>query len=71
MCYVSGEEEQQEEEITFSGHSNCCVSFVDMVDSTNITESISATEKVRKFYSVFINTMAVVARNYGAKILKC
>ncbi|MCC2649778.1 MAG: putative adenylate cyclase (modular protein), partial [Nitrososphaeraceae archaeon] len=50
--------------------SHYCVSFVDIVNSTNITAQISHTEKIGKYYSIFINTMATLARNYGAKITK-
>lgn len=59
------------EEISFSSKSESyCVSFVDIVNSTNITAQISHTEKIGKYYSIFINTMATLARNYGAKITK-
>jgi two-component system, OmpR family, response regulator ChvI len=49
---------------------NFCICFVDMVDSTKITAETTNTEKVRKYYSIFINTMATIARNFGAKIIK-
>ena len=59
------------EEISFSGKSeNYCVSFIDMVNSTNITAQISHAEKIRRYYSIFINTMATLATNYGAKIIR-
>jgi two-component system, OmpR family, response regulator ChvI len=59
------------EEISFSGNSrNYCVCFVDMVDSTKITAQIADARKIRKYYSIFINTMAAIARNFGAKIIK-
>jgi two-component system, OmpR family, response regulator ChvI len=59
------------EEICFLAHSqNYCVCFVDMVNSTKITAEISDHQKVRQYYSIFINTMAVLAKNYGAKIIK-
>jgi CheY-like chemotaxis protein/class 3 adenylate cyclase len=59
------------EEICFLAHSeNYCVCFVDMVNSTKITAEISDRQKVRQYYSIFINTMAVLAKNYGAKIIK-
>jgi two-component system, OmpR family, response regulator ChvI len=59
------------EEISFLDHSlNCCVCFVDMVNSTKITAEISDRQKVRQYYSIFINTMAVLAKNYNAKIIK-
>lgn len=59
------------EEISFLGHSqNYCICFVDMIDSTKITAQIADPEKIRKYYSIFINTMAAVARNFDAKIIK-
>jgi two-component system response regulator ChvI len=59
------------EEICFLPNSqNYCVCFVDMVDSTSITAKISDHQKIRQYYSIFINTMAVLAKNYGAKIVK-
>ena len=59
------------EEISFSGNSrNYCVCFVDMVDSTKITAQIADARKIRKYYSIFINTMAAIARNFGAMIIK-
>src|SRR5919109_1180820 len=59
------------EEICFLAHSqNYCVCFVDMVNSTKITAEISDRKKVRQYYSIFINTMAFLAKNYGAKIIK-
>jgi two-component system, OmpR family, response regulator ChvI len=58
-------------EISFHDRSmNCCIGFVDMVNSTEITAEISDRPKVRQYYSIFINTMAILAKNYGAKIVK-
>ncbi|HET8686388.1 MAG TPA: adenylate/guanylate cyclase domain-containing protein, partial [Methanosarcina sp.] len=56
--------------IFFVRAQNCCVCFVDIVDSTRITSSINNPEKVRKYYEIFLNTMAAIARNGGAKIIK-
>jgi CheY-like chemotaxis protein len=59
------------DEICFLAQSlNCCVCIVDMVNSTKITANISNYQKIRQYYSIFINTMAVLAKNYGAKIVK-
>src|SRR6188472_4582791 len=63
--------EGQEDEIAFSDKSqNCCVFFVSMVDSISATSGIKNPEKIRRYYSIFINTMAAIARNFGAKIIK-
>ncbi len=59
-----------EDEVRFFGSRNCCVCFVNIVDSTKITSQINSSEKTRRYYEVFINTMAAIARNFGAKVLK-
>ncbi len=59
------------EEIHFSGHSQSyCVLFVDMVDSTKTTAEISDAEKVRKYFSMYLNTMASILRRNNARIIK-
>jgi CheY-like chemotaxis protein/class 3 adenylate cyclase len=59
------------EEISFIDRSlNCCVCFVDMINSTKITAKIYDRRKIGQYYSLFINTMAVLARNHDAKIVK-
>jgi two-component system, OmpR family, response regulator ChvI len=59
------------EEISFLDRSmNCCIGFIDMVNSTKATAEISNRQKIGQYYSIFINTMAVLAKNYGAKIIK-
>jgi two-component system response regulator ChvI len=59
-------------EISFLDRSmNCCIGFVDVVDSTKTMYAmVSDRLKIQQYYSIFINTMAVLAKNYGAKIIK-
>jgi len=54
---------KKDEEICFIEAQNCCVCFVDIINSTRITSSINNPEKVRKYYEIFLNTMAAIARN--------
>ncbi|HZC20289.1 MAG TPA: response regulator, partial [Nitrososphaeraceae archaeon] len=62
---------REEEEIYFSSKTrSCCVCFVSMVDSVGFTFQIKDAEKIRKYYSIFINTMAAIARSFGASIIK-
>ncbi|HZA06999.1 MAG TPA: response regulator [Nitrososphaeraceae archaeon] len=64
-------EDEEKEEISFSNKSSSyCVCFVSMVDSIRFTFQIKDSEKIRKYYSIFINTMAAIARNFGATIIK-
>jgi hypothetical protein len=60
------------EEISFiEGSQNCCVCFVDIVDSTRITTvEIADSEKIKIYYSIFINTMAAIARDFDGTIIK-
>ena len=41
-----------------------------MVNSTKVTAEIFDRQKFGQYYSIFINTMAILAKNYGAKIVK-
>ncbi|MFZ0224140.1 MAG: response regulator [Candidatus Nitrosopolaris sp.] len=61
---------KEEDEISFIRAQDCCVCFVDIVDSTRVTSSINNPEKIRKYYEIFLNTMAAIGRNFGAKIIK-
>jgi two-component system, OmpR family, response regulator ChvI len=69
--HSSGVYDLGSEEICFLPNSqNYCVCFVDMVDSSSITAKVSDHQKIRQYYSIFINTMAVLLRTYDAKIVK-
>jgi class 3 adenylate cyclase len=58
------------QEISFTGDSqNYCISFIDIVDSTRNTVILDA-EKMKRYYSVFINIMAAVARDFNSIIIK-
>ena len=60
------------EEISFTGSSqNCCVFFIDIVDSTRITTlEITDPQKIKRYYSIYINTMASLARDFDATVIK-
>lgn len=60
----------KEGEIQFVGSANYLVSFIDMIDSTNITSRFNGTEGIRKYYSLFINSVALLARQGGARVIK-
>jgi hypothetical protein len=65
------EEGEGENEITFSDKSqNCCVCFVIMTDPLSAMTELKDPDKIGRYYSVFINTTAAIARNFNAKIIK-
>jgi len=60
-----------EDEIKFSDQSDSyCVCIIDMVNSTSITAQMNNAEDVKKYYTIFINTMATIARNFEGKVIK-
>jgi len=60
----------KDDEIAFSSFQNYCVCVVDIVNSTNIILSMNNPQKVRKYITTFINSIATLARNYGATVVK-
>src|ERR671918_1990407 len=58
------------DEISFVDTKYLCVGIVDIVNSTKITADIDDSENVAKYYSIFINTMAVIARSFGGEVIK-
>lgn len=57
-------------EISFSGKvQKCCVCFIDMMDSTKISSDLTPSQ-LRRYYEIFLNAIAVIARNFEAKIVK-
>jgi len=59
------------DEISFSSESlSCCICIVDMINSTGITSRIGNSKMMRKFYSIFINSVAYIAKKHDASILK-
>jgi two-component system, OmpR family, response regulator ChvI len=60
-----------QDDIIFQGvSSDFCVCMVDIVNSTVITTSLSREDKIRKFYSLFVNSVSPIIAHFGGKILK-
>jgi len=60
-----------DEEISVETRSESyCVCIIDMVDSTRITSRISDPKRIMRYYSIFLNSIAAIARGYGARIIK-
>ena len=60
----------QDDEIAFSSFQNYCVCVVDIVNSTKIILSMNNPQKVRKYILTFINSIATIARNFDATVVK-
>jgi two-component system, OmpR family, response regulator ChvI len=63
-----------EDEISFAGSSqNLCVCFISMIGFFDINRNQSIThndKQIGKYQSIFINTMAAIARSFNAQIVK-
>jgi len=56
--------------VSFSGtYQSYCVGVVDVVNSTKITANLQK-DKVCKYYSIFLNCMALIAKDHGAAVVK-
>jgi two-component system, OmpR family, response regulator ChvI len=57
-------------EISFSGEvQDCCVCFIDLIGSTKISSDLIPNQ-LSRYYELFLNAIALIARNFGAKIVK-
>jgi class 3 adenylate cyclase len=57
-------------EIAFSGkRERYCICFIDMMNSTQIAARLTDIE-LSKYYSIFLNAMAVIVKNFDGTIVK-
>jgi len=47
-----------------------CVCIVDIVNSTLATAGITSSQKIRKYYSIFLNTISLIIKDYGGRVTK-
>ncbi len=60
-------------QITFINctHRYYCICIIDITDSTKINQQLLAdSNKIRNYYSIFLNTMASIINNYNGKVIK-
>ena len=61
----------KKEEISFSDESeDYCICFVDIVGSTQLTARIYKSDKIARFYSTFINSMASIIEQHSGRVMK-
>ena len=59
------------DEISFFDYSqHYCVCYVDISESTKITAAITDSQKIREYYSTFLNSMAAVISDFHGKVIK-
>jgi CheY-like chemotaxis protein/class 3 adenylate cyclase len=47
-----------------------CIGFIDIINSTEETAKITDPKKLRKYYSLFLNSMGSILHQYNGKIVK-
>ena len=63
-------ENRLEDVVSFSGtHQNYCVGIVDMVGSTKVSAHLTK-EQMTQYYGLFLNGMAMIAKDHGAIVVK-
>lgn len=59
------------DQITFINYAySSCVCIIDIVNSTNITMDLTNSEKIRIYYSIFLNTMSSIIKQHNGKVIK-
>lgn len=62
---------RNDEQITFINYTrHYCICFVDIVDSTKTACKITEPDKIRQYYSVFLNSMASIIKRHNGKTIK-
>ena len=63
--------ESNQEQINFINFTQqYCIGFIDIINSTQETAKIKDPKKLRKYYSLFLNSMSSILNQYNGKIIK-
>ena len=63
--------ENNQEQINFINFTQqYCIGFIDIINSTQETAKITDPKKLRKYYSLFLNSMSTILNQYNGKIIK-
>ena len=63
--------ESNQEQINFMNFTQqYCIGFIDIINSTQETAKIKDPKKLRKYYSLFLNSMSTILTQYHGKIIK-
>ncbi len=63
--------ESNQEQINFINFTQqYCIGFIDIINSTQETAKIKDPKKLRKYYSLFLNSMSTIINQYHGKIIK-
>ena len=64
-------DQNNSDQITFINYTySHCICFIDIVNSTLVTKELTNSEKIQRYYSIFLNTMSSVVKQYNGKVIK-
>lgn len=67
----SNDSDDNREQINFMNFTQqYCIGFIDIINSTQETAKITDPKKLRKYYSLFLNSMSSILYQYNGKIVK-
>jgi len=62
---------RNEDEIVFNNYSRrYCICIISIVDFTKYLDKLKEPVELRKFYSIFYNSMALIIKNHDGKVIK-
>jgi CheY-like chemotaxis protein/class 3 adenylate cyclase len=62
---------KEDNEIAFTKYSHSyCICIISIVNSTQNENELESAEKIRQFYSIFINTMTSIINSHEGKVIK-
>jgi two-component system, OmpR family, response regulator ChvI len=62
---------KEDDEIAFTKYSHSyCICIISIVNSTQNENELESAEKIRQFYSIFINTMTSIINSHEGKVIK-
>jgi two-component system, OmpR family, response regulator ChvI len=62
---------KEDDEITFTEYSHSyCICIINIVNSAQNTNELKISEKIRQYYSIFINTMTSIINRHEGKVIK-
>jgi two-component system, OmpR family, response regulator ChvI len=62
---------KEDDEIAFTKYSHSyCICIISIINSTKNTNELESAEKIRRYYSIFINTMTSIINSNEGKVIK-
>jgi len=69
--HLKSHDQNNSDQITFIDYSySYCICIIDIVNSTLVTKELKNSEKIRRYYSIFLNYISFIFKQYNGKVIK-